>query len=148
VQSITWASSGWQGVQRRSKDEGRGDESCQSTERMQANSDDKRPGENVNGEAPRRFPHFPCCFCLKCFFPASPQFFPSQHPPFFLAVQTRPPFEMCFQGCRLLLSQSVAITSVKWRQKDDYDDGQRQHATRCCNLKTNSRPLCVCVWKK
>lgn len=45
---------------------------------------------------------------------------------------------------RRLRSTFLAITSVKWRKKDD---GQRQHATRCCNLKTNSLPLSVYVWK-
>lgn len=51
LQSITWevalADDSGRGHRqpRRSKDEGRGDESCQSTKRMQANTDDKRRGK-------------------------------------------------------------------------------------------------------
>lgn len=115
-------------------------------------------GHRTEGEARRRFPHFPCCFCLKWFFAAShlgsPQL-PSRRRQrsrivlmpillTFFSLCKRGRRLRCVQGCRLLLSQSVAITSVKWRQKDD---GQRQHATRCCNLKTNSLPLSVYVWK-
>lgn len=147
---------------RRTKDDGRGDESCQSTKRMQANTDDKGArsnsgshGERTSEGGAKAFSAFPLLFLLEmnfyfsfllcCCQTARMHFFS-----LCAKASSTPVWDVLPSSgrlCRLLLSQSVAITSVKWRQKDGgggKDNIQRRHR----QSKNKQPPSSVCVWGK